>query len=215
METGFLNRTQIHDGIERKFVVYVPREVQWPSPAILFLHGRGESGTDGLRQMIHGVTPAIIRKREEWPFVVVLPQKPEQDDEWFDHRGMLDAILESVEAEFDVDPRRRYLTGLSQGGRGTIRLAKHLAWEFAAAAAVCGWADPVVAAQELVDLPLRLYHGQLDDVIPPTGSTEVADALFAVGGKVELTLYPDLMHNSWQRAYEESGLPAWFLAHRR
>ncbi|HQT95052.1 MAG TPA: hypothetical protein PK435_10505, partial [Thermoanaerobaculaceae bacterium] len=51
--TGFLFRSIEHEGRELKYAVYVPRAYD-PSrawPLILFLHGSGESGTDGSRQL--------------------------------------------------------------------------------------------------------------------------------------------------------------------
>ena len=32
---------------------------------------------------------------------------------------------------------------------------------------------------------------------------------------VKLTIYPELQHDSWTRAYSEPGIWNWFLAHRR
>lgn len=215
MDSGFLDRSVSVDGEDRRYVVSVPFNCDRskPQPAILFLHGRGECGRDGLFQLFNGLMPAIVRNRSEWPFLCIYPQKGTQDSEWFEERPLLDAILAAVDQEFKVDPHRRYLTGLSQGGRGTLRLAKHLRWQFAAIAAVCGWADASVAGRELADLPVWLFHGEDDLAVPPKGSKDVHAAILAANGDSKLTLYPGVGHNSWDRAYRDEKLSDWFLSH--
>lgn len=215
-ESGFLNRTLKVEGGTKRYVAYVPEGYgpgkKWP--AILFLHGRGESGTDGLFQMWHGLERAIVRHREEWPFVALFPQKPEQDKLWPTEIGALVSILESAEAEFSLDPKRRYLTGLSQGGHGTIQLAARLPWKFAALAPVCGWADDsVVAAEAIGKTPLWAFHGDLDQAVPVQRSVDLVEAIEKNGGAAKLTRYPDVGHDSWHKAYQDEGLGKWFLQH--
>lgn len=59
--TGFLNKTMVIGGAPRHYVLYVPREYKpdqrWP--LILFLHGMGERGSDGLAQSEVGIGRAI------------------------------------------------------------------------------------------------------------------------------------------------------------
>src|SRR6266702_436406 len=60
-DTGFLNRTVTVKGITYRFQVYVPE--QWKPtqswPIILFLHGRGERGSEGLWQTQVGLPMAV------------------------------------------------------------------------------------------------------------------------------------------------------------
>ena len=203
------------DGAESRFSVFIPHNYDptKPTPTILFLHGKGESGTDGLLQVSVGLPLAIMRARQRWPYIVVIPQKPSQQADWWSERSKLNLILEQVEREFKTDPHRRYLTGLSQGGHGTFRLAKHLVWQLAAVAPVCGWIDPETAARELKDTPLWAFHGDQDTVVKPEGTTKAIDAILAAGGNPSVTIYPGVAHNSWDRAYQESPLAEWFLKH--
>ncbi len=75
-ETGFLNRKVTIEGTEYRYVVYVPsgwdKHTKWP--VILFLHGSGERGEDGLIQSEVGLGGAIRRHIERFPAVVVMPQ---------------------------------------------------------------------------------------------------------------------------------------------
>ncbi|MCE9557685.1 MAG: dienelactone hydrolase family protein [Armatimonadetes bacterium] len=215
MQSGFLERYFDFRGESRSYVVYVPHNYHelMPIPALLFLHGRGESGEDGLRPLIHGPANSIVRNRENWPMLVVMPQKLREEDLWPSQTDFLNAILTRVESEFDVDPSRRYLSGLSQGGHGTFTLARNLHWEFAAIAPICGWCDPAKAGVELVKTPIWAFHGAVDTVVQPTGSILAVEAIRAAGGEPKMTLYPNVGHNSWELAYGDPELPKWLLSH--
>jgi predicted peptidase len=185
-----------------------------PLPAILFLHGRGQSGTDG-SQIDIGLSAQALDKPQDWPVLIVCPQKPEFDRLWPDYLKELSGVLEAVDREFRPDHARLSLTGLSQGGNGSLVLAKALPWRFAAVAAVCGWADPRQAARELAGTPLWLFHGSDDAVVPASCSVAVADWMTGPDRPLaapRLTLYPGVGHNSWEAAYAEPKLPEWLLS---
>ena len=80
-ETGFLNRTLDLHGITYRFQVYLPEDFrrddrrQWP--IILFLHGRGERGAEGMWQTEIGLPEAVRDHPERWPFIIVMPQCPQ------------------------------------------------------------------------------------------------------------------------------------------
>jgi predicted peptidase len=80
IETGFLDRSVSLDKVEYVYQVYVPRAYR-PSeewPVILFLHGAGERGDDGLFQTQVGLGSAIRANAERWPAIAVFPQAPEE-----------------------------------------------------------------------------------------------------------------------------------------
>lgn len=209
METGFLDRE--HNG--SAYQVFVPKGVKAPYPAVLFLHGAGECGTDGLLQTDVGLPHAIRQNRSRWPFLVVVPQKDDVKKFWAERKEMLDGILADVEKEFQTDPHRLYITGLSQGGRGTFDLAAHLRWHFAAAAPVCGWSQLDKVGEDFRHIPTWVFHGDADEAVKPSNSVEAVEAIKKSGGDVQLTMYPGIGHNSWDKAYMESDLPNWLLKH--
>ena len=217
-ENGFLDREVQVNGVSRPFVVYVPLGYS-PSrawPAILFLHGRAESGSDGRRQLTQGLAPAILRQRVAWPFVVIFPQKSDPEIRWTDEAPMLGAVLDAVEASYHLDPARRYITGLSQGGHGTLALAMRLPWHFAALATVCGWADdPAAAAATIGAVPVWAFHGEDDPVVPVRRSLEIVDAIRRAGGQARFTRFAAVGHDAWNLAYGDEDLPRWFLSHQR
>lgn len=201
-------------GLEQTYHVLVPENASRPLPAILFLHGRGESGGDPTLPLSVGLVPALRKRPEEWPFLVVVPQKLDPAALWPAYRNVLDTILADVERDYEVDPGRRYLTGLSQGGNGVLTLARRLRWRFAAAAPVCGWADPREAALDLEGVPTWLFHGDADETVPCACSEAVAGWMRRFGYPPRLTLYPGVAHDSWVPAYETERLGEWLLQHR-
>ena len=59
------------------------------------------------------------------------------------------------------------------------------------------------------------FHGLKDNAVDPQQSQKMVNRLYACGGDVVFTLYPDAEHDSWTRTYENAALYEWFLAHRR
>src|SRR5260370_26639573 len=77
-ETGFLNRTLELHGARYHFQVYLPEDFrrddhhQWP--IILFLHGRGERGSEGMWQTQIGLPLQVRDHPARWPFIIAMPQ---------------------------------------------------------------------------------------------------------------------------------------------
>lgn len=209
-EAGFLFRSNA----DLKYAVYIPRDTDPAGlPVILFLHGRGETGTDGIKQTAIGLGHAVRMQAERWPFLIVMPQKTVTDALWANYRFPLNGMLREVESEFKPSPTKRYITGLSQGGRGTWDLANQLDWQFAAAAPVCGWTEPKDAAERFATMPLWAFHGQDDPVVDYRSTHEAVQLLQSQGAPAKYTLYPGIGHNSWDKAYMEEDLANWFLQH--
>jgi predicted peptidase len=235
VETGFLNRVASAGGKEYRYQVYVPADyasrTDWP--VILFLHGAGERGSDGIRQTTVGLGPAIRQDPSRFPAIVVFPQVP-TDSAWAG--GPADAAMVALRqtmAEYRVDVDRVYLTGLSMGGRGSWQLAYRNPTLFAAVAPICGWITqtprltnaPVVPpdsgsqfvalARQLRDVPIWIFHGEMDRVVPVIGSREPAAALKDAGGNVRYTEYLGTDHNSWDATYASKEFVDWLFGQRR
>src|SRR5580700_5845407 len=75
-ETGFLDRSITVRGATYKYQVFVPEtwtpHQKWP--VILFLHGSGERGDDGMDQTDVGIGTAIRSDRGHFHAIVVMPQ---------------------------------------------------------------------------------------------------------------------------------------------
>lgn len=138
--TGFLDRTVAVGTLRMQYQVFVPLgyDGHRKLPVILFMHGSGERGSDGLKQTQVGM-PSQIRWHREWfDAVVVMPQCP--DDSVF--RGAVAqaafAALEKSVKEFHGDRHRLYITGLSMGGYGVWQQLVDHPGVFAAAVTVSG-----------------------------------------------------------------------------
>src|SRR5262249_25165213 len=146
-------------------------------PLLLFLHGAGESGSDLKRVKRHG-PPKLIERGKDFPFIVVSPQSPGRG---WDPRT-LNALLDDVAAKHKVDKDRSYVTGLSMGGFGTWALAAASPDRFAAIVPICGGGTPG-DAKKIKDLPIWVFHGAKDSVVPPNRSEAMVKALKSAGAK--------------------------------
>jgi predicted peptidase len=240
-ETGFLNRTVTVGGAEYRYQVYVPREFDrrklWP--VILFLHGGGEYGSDGMRHTNVGIATALRRDPDRFPAIVVLPQaKADNTPGWQLEGGKAAmAALDNSIKEFRGDLNRIYLTGLSAGGNGSWYLASKYPERFAAALIICGFIfefkgrstpvhypalapksekDPYgYIASRVSRIPIWLFHGDADGSVTVEESRKMFVALKNVGTDVKYTELPGVGHNAWDPAYSRADVIDWMLKQRR
>jgi predicted peptidase len=217
VETGFLNGTAEVNGRKMPYVVYVPRdyvpEKQWP--VILFMHGSGEQGTDGLRQVVGGLGQQIHWNSHRFPCLAVMPQT--YSGQWTGATGDLTLrALDDVVAKYNGDPSRLYLTGLSIGGNGTWSLAARYPERFAAIIPISGWGDPKTMAPKLKSLPIWVFHGEKDPSVPVQSDRDMVAAIQAEGNaNIKYTEYPGAGHNVWDRTYDNAQVIQWLLAQKR
>jgi predicted peptidase len=216
VETGFVGKTISIGGGEYRYAVYMPENYDpaRPWPAILFLHGIGERGDDGMSHVGVGLGKAIREHPERFPCVVVMPQCQPQMA-WTG--PMYDLALRTLDAacaEYNIDEDRVVLTGLSMGGFGAWLIGAEHANRFSALVPICGGGNPAHAAK-LAAVPIWCFHGEADPVIPVRRSREMVDAVRAAGGRVTYTELPGVGHNSWDPAYGDARLITWMLSQRR
>src|SRR5258707_4041749 len=63
-------------GAEAKYVLFIPHDYKGDKevPLILFLHGSGETGSDGEKPAKAGLGLAIRKQEKTFPFIAVFPQ---------------------------------------------------------------------------------------------------------------------------------------------
>jgi predicted peptidase len=236
-QTGFLDRTVSSGGMTYRYQVYVPntwnKRQKWP--VLLFLHGYGERGSDGLLQTDVGIGHAIRTHADRYQLVIVIPQCS-NTSLWTNpamEEMALAALAQSVH-EFKGDRDRLYLSGLSMGGYGTWDMAARYPGKFAALAPVCGGLrapglpelhsslldDPKITdayaetARRIGRTPIWVFHGGADPVVPVEESRKMVEALKAVNANVKYTEYPGVGHNSWDKAYAEPDFVPWLLSQK-
>lgn len=201
--------------VKLNYLLYLPEGYDkggkdWP--LLLFLHGAGESGDELSKVKTHG-PPKLIESGKDLPCIVVSPQNPGRRFGW--NTDALNALLDDVTAKYKVDKDRVYLTGLSMGGYGTWALAAAHPERFAALVPICGGGNPDDAAK-LKNLPIWVFHGAKDRVVPPKNSEGMVRALKNAGAKnVKFTLYPDADHDSWTETYNNPEVWDWLFKQKR
>lgn len=182
-------------------------------PLLLFLHGAGERGDNLDKVKMHG-PPKMVNSGHDFGAIVVSPQCP-ADTWWTDHIGTLIALLDKIEREYNVDKKRIYLTGLSMGGFGTFALAGKQPKRFAGAVPICG-GGTFQQAKALSKLPMWVFHGDADKVIPVDESKRMVKLINQRDGKnAKLTIYEGVGHNSWDRAYGDEAMWDWLFEQKR
>jgi len=185
-------------------------------PLLLFLHGAGERGADVERLKLHG-PPKLIAAGMEFPAIVVSPQAPEGD--WWTYRvNDLLALLDDIVERYNIDEDRVYITGLSMGGYGTWALLQAASERFAAAIPICGGGNAALARYgvALRQVPIRVFHGEADQVVPVQESIDMVEAIRGAGGeRIDLTTYPGVNHDSWTQTYDDPALWEWLWSQRR
>lgn len=205
-------------------------------PVIFFLHGSGERGTDNEIQLTHGGKLFLSDSvRRSFPAIVIFPQCP-PDDRWanvtyvdgqtgvnrfkFQKGGKptetmhaLLGLVNSILKKSYVKKDQVYVGGLSMGGMGTFEILRRKPKMFAAAFAICG-GDHIGNVKKYRNVPLWIFHGGKDDVVPSALSKNIADHLKIIGREVKFTLYPDANHNSWDATFAEPQLLPWLFSHR-
>ncbi len=184
-------------------------------PMIVYLHGAGERGDDLDR--VHAI--GLAKYFFEDPcygghrVITVSPQCPEELF-WSALPREIYQVIEEAATRYNVDRDRISITGLSMGGFGTWEMLCTYPDLFAAAAPVCGggisWRVP-----GQLKCPVRAFHGDADDVVPPVYSQLMVDAVNRNGGRAHLTIFHGVEHDSWTNAYEETNLIDWLATAKK
>lgn len=205
-------------------------------PILFVLHGSGERGEDNHSQLIHGGA-LFLREdvRKQFPAIVVFPQCP-SDSYWANvrfttedgerkfnfqtkgqptrsMRGLLGMLNNFLQKPF-VDSKKVYVGGLSMGAMGTYELLRRKRKTFAAAFAICG-GDHVANVQKYKHVPLWIFHGEKDAVVPVIFATTIANQLVVLEKPAKLSLYPEASHNSWDSAFAEPELLPWLFSNHK
>jgi predicted peptidase len=207
--------------------------------ALLFvLHGAGERGNNNVSQLAYG-TPLFLNDtiRAKYPAIVIFPQCPansfwsnvkigkdaagkitwtfiEGGDPTVAMKGLLGLVAQMLDKPY-VDKHHMYIGGLSMGGMGTFEILRRKPELFAAAFTICGGDNTLNAKIYAKKVPLWIFHGAKDSVVPFDHSQVMVNAIKAAGGDPKFTVYPNDDHNSWNDAFAEPDLIPWLFAHKK
>ena len=186
---GDTTRSVVYAGIERKYVLHIPAgyDAARPTPLVLAFHGIGLNAEEMIR------ISKLNDQSDKSGFVVVYPNGTGATQSWngghccgeaaqknVDDVGFTRALIDELAKSINVDLRRVYATGFSNGAIMVYRLGCELSDRLAAIA-------PVSATQILDDqsvcrpsrnVPVIHFHGTADRLNPYDGGTTAAGFRF-------------------------------------
>ena len=182
-------------GARGGYSMYVPEYYtpDRPWPLVMALHGGGGNGRSFLWSWLASarscgaVLVAPTATGDTWALMGADADTPN-----------LTAILEHVQSGWTIDPARRLLTGMSDGGTFTYVSGLEAGSPFTHLAPVSAAFHPMLAQmadpQRMQGLPILLIHGALDWMFPVDQARQARQALAAAGARVTYREIEDLSH---------------------
>ena len=208
--TGDWERTEGH-GL--KYRIFGARKLRKGKgagyPLVVYLHGRGG---DVMTPEEPWGARAFTRDdnyRSRTCFVIS-PQNPDQRG-WIGAKadGVIEIVKELLK-KLPIDPKRVYLTGYSMGGYGTFQLLSQEPRMWAAAVPVAGGGNPG-AVREYRKVPIWVFHGAEDKVVPVSQSQVMVEALKEVRSGVKYTEFAGAGHGVADRVYDDEKVHEWIF----
>jgi polyhydroxybutyrate depolymerase len=174
------------DGRERSFIAYRPRSASPGSPAVVLLHGGGQSMTRVLRE--DAVTSRWLELADAHGLVLLVPNGtglgtglPHTDRQgWNDIRAgasptdaddvsFIASLVEWSGRELPVDPGRVFITGSSNGGMMAYFMLVERPGLFAAGAAFIANMPAEFVPVPTEGTPVMICNGDADPLMPWAG----------------------------------------------
>lgn len=206
-------KTVIVTNYELGYALHKPVNTKEEKPLIVFVSGDGEKGTDIEKVKVHG--PLKYLKNHELDAYVLAPQCKEGEN--WDIDAIHQLILK-IQKENNIDSDRIYVTGLSSGGWAAWNLALAYPEMFAAIVPISGFVDLIQLEEacKISQIPTRIYHGLLDDVVKVDYAITIYKELKKCNAKdVKLTIFDDAGHDSWTRVFDNKEIYDWMLKQKK
>jgi polyhydroxybutyrate depolymerase len=179
-ENTELNKTLLHEGKKRTYYIHLPPgfKKEKPAPLVIALHGGGGNARSLDLLASRGTLRTAADKRG---IVLVFPDA--LNKEWWDGRekipgrggkrddvGFISKLIDEMIKAYGIDPERVYVTGMSNGGFMSIRLAMDLSEKIAAIAPVVAQI-PKNLEKKRPKLPISvmIINGTKDPIVPFDG----------------------------------------------
>ena len=191
-------------------------------PIVVCLHGGAGWGTDNIKQ-VQGSLPAVMLSnyliREQHPAFLFVPQiSGAYSFGGVPNLEVIDTLvfdaMQSLEKEFNIDEKRRYVSGNSLGGYGTWHFIGTRPDLFAAGIPISGEGNPELA-NNMTQVAVWAFHGAKDVNVPVSGSRDAINAMKKVGGSPRYTEYPDNDHDIWMKVVGTPDLVEWLFAQKK
>ncbi|PZR30308.1 PHB depolymerase family esterase, partial [Caulobacter segnis] len=165
-------------GVARDYLLDTPVKASGPVPLVIALHGGGGNAKT--------MTPRWLETARREGFAVAFPSgvgRSSNMGTWnaggccgfamasdSDDVAFIGAMIDDIARDHRIDPKRIYVTGLSNGGMLTYRIGEALAPRVAAIAVVSG-AMFGGETPPTTPVPALIMHGEQDDIVPFKGGT--------------------------------------------
>ena len=202
------------------YILYIPRNYgenpaqKWP--LLIYLHGMDRVNTS-VEVLQNDYPLNVLDDQDDFPFIVVAPQGTGEYEFWATDEmvNSIMTLLDEIESTLSMDADRIYLTGVSAGGNGAWSIGVRHPERFAALVSSMGYYGwpPSVPENicDLLDVPVRAFHGANDELIPLDAEQKLVDALKACGGNVQFTVFPDVGHDIEAERVYTPELYEWLL----
>ena len=173
---AIVNRTNgriISSGETRRYLLHVPENIDpsQPVPLVITIHGFAQWPAN--QANVSQWNPIADREG----FIVVYPSGTDFPKRWqaFPQQSKADSkdvvfisdLIDSLSAQYNIDPSRIYVNGLSNGGGMTFLLGCELADRIAATGSVGGaFMLPMEECTPSRPVPLIAFHGTADPIVP-------------------------------------------------
>jgi predicted peptidase len=143
------------------------------------------------------------------------PQCPKEV--YWESESLYQLIQKVIKENKNIDESRIYLTGLSMGAWGAWNLAFAHPDRFAALVPIAGFVDrvPMIENCKIGEIPIRIFHGLVDDVVDVRYSIDIYKKLKNCAKDIELTIFDDANHDSWTRVYDNPEIYNWMLSQKK
>ena len=159
----------------------------------------------------------FIRDKGPLPFIIAAPLLNAFEGYSSFPEAYMDGVLAEIQANYRVDAKRIYVTGLSMGGEATYRFAVHLPETFAAIAPLSAYVDSETYSMigRIKALPVWAIHGADDTVVPLARAQQPVNALKEAGGNIRFSVLEGHDHDVWTDTYSDPAFYDWLLQHQR
>jgi len=173
-------RSIIFAGLERTYRIRIPSSYDKtsPIPLVIVLHGGGGTGEKMEELTLRGFN----RLSDKEGFIVVYPDGIEKHwndgrknvryrahQEKIDDVGFLSALIDHLDKERDIDKRRVYVTGISNGAMMSFRLACELSEKITAIAPVSGAMPKDLVCSPSRSVSVLVISNKEDPMVPWEG----------------------------------------------
>ncbi|MDY0165369.1 MAG: PHB depolymerase family esterase [Thermoguttaceae bacterium] len=178
------------DGQARSYLVHIPPcySPEKPTPLVIAFHGAG------INAQVMVMLSGLNKKADEAGFIVAYPNgsglanlvltwnagglPPRIAEGKPDDVAFVAALLDDLATVVNIDEKRIYATGMSNGGMMCYRLAAGLSDRIAAIAPVCGTMT-TDQWQPARPMPVMHFHGTADRIVPFDGPNSTVPKVLA------------------------------------